>query len=97
MPLLFAVLLASLASTPNHVVVAPSAEKPGVLDIEKKCANATSHLARRGAVLRSDPARPQKLTELPDAEIFAAVYRLENGCAVPVLYRETHEVRPPKR
>ncbi len=97
MPLLFAVLLASLASPSTHVVVAPSAERPGILDTEKKCANASSHLARRGAVLRSDPARPQKLTELPDAETYAAVYRLESGCAVPVLYRDTREVRPPRR
>lgn len=97
MPLLFTVLLASLASPSTHVVAAPTAERPSILDTEKKCANATSHLARRGAVLRSDPAKPQKLTELPDADTYAAVYRLENGCAVPVLYRETREVRPPRR
>lgn len=97
MPLLFAVLLASLASPSTHVVVAPSGERPGILDTGKKCANASSHLARRGAVLRSDPAKPQKLTELPDADTYAAVYRLENGCAVPVLYRDDREVRPPNR
>ena len=97
MPLLFAVLLASLASPSAHVVVAPSAEKPKILGTEKKCANASSHLARRGAVLRSDPAKPQKLTELPDAQTYAAVYRLESGCAVPVLYRDTRAVRPPRR
>ena len=97
MPLLFAVLLASLASPSTHIVVAPSADRPGILDTEKKCTNASSHLARKGAVLRSDPAKPQKLTELPDAETYAAVYRLESGCAVPVLYRDAHEVRPPRR
>ena len=97
MPLLFAVLLASLASPSAHVVVAPSAGMPNILGTEKKCANASSHLVRRGAVLRSDPAKPQKLTELPDAETYATVYRLESGCAVPVLYRDTREVRPPRR
>ena len=96
MKLLFAVLLASAASPTSHVVTAPSAARPSVLDTERQCPNAASHLAQKGAVLRSDPAKPQKLTELPDAQTYAAVYRLENGCAVPVLYRDTG-VRPPRR
>jgi hypothetical protein len=97
MPLLFTVLLVALASTSNHVVSAPSAENPGFLDAKKQCANATTEYARRGAILRNNPAKPRKLTELPPAETYAAVYRLENGCVVPVLYRDTRELRPPKR
>lgn len=96
MGLLLAVVLA-LNPSSNHVVLAPTVERPGAFKGESKCPNATSHFARKGSVYRGDPAKPKKLTELPDAEAYAAVYRLENGCAVPVLYREVRQVRPPKR
>ena len=85
-----------LAASSVYVVTPPSSTRPSVLD-QDRCANATSHLAQKPAVLRGDPTRPQKLSELPPAETYAAVYRLENGCAVPVLYRDTQGLHPPKR
>ena len=97
MPLYFAILLAALASTSNHVITAPSVENPGVLDAKRKCINATNEYADKNALLRSNPPKPEKLTELPPADTYAAVYRLENGCAIPVFYRDTREIRPPKR
>jgi hypothetical protein len=77
-----------------HVVAPPSSARAEAL-AQDKCANASSHLAGKPAVLRSDPSKPQKLTELPDAQTYAAVYRVVDGCAVPVLYRD-RSVRPPK-
>ena len=77
-----------------HIVTPPPAGHGSAA--EDKCANATAHLAAKSAVLRGDPNKPQKLTELPDAQTYAAVYRVVNGCAVPVLYREIHEIRPPR-
>ena len=88
------VVLAIAASA--HIVAPPPAGKAGTFS-DAKCANATSHLAGKAAVFRGDPNRPQKLTELPDGQTYAAVYRVVGGCAVPVLYRETREVRPPRR
>ena len=96
MPLLSTVLLAALTATSNHVVSAPSADRPSLLGTKKQCANATSEYARNMAILRSNPPRLQKLNELPPAETYAAVYRLENGCAVPVLCRDMRAIRPPK-
>jgi hypothetical protein len=87
------VVLLALAA-PTHVVTPPPAGQSAVT--EDRCANATAHQAGKRAVLRGDPSKPQKLTELPDAQAFAAVYRVVNGCAVPVLYREFREVRPPR-
>ena len=78
-----------------HVVTPPPSPAQGVLGADK-CANATSHLAGKPVVFHGDPTKPQKLTELPDAQTYAAVYRVVDGCAVPVLYREVREVRPPK-
>jgi hypothetical protein len=89
---LLVVLLAMAGST--HVVTSPPAGQSAAAD--NKCANATTQLAGKPAVRRGDPSKPQKLTELPDAQTYAAVYRVVNGCAVPVLYREVREVRPPK-
>jgi len=76
-----------------HVVSPPSSAS---LVAEDRCANATSHYASKASVYRGDPARPQKLTDLPPAEAYAAVYRVVDGCAVPVLYREVREVKPPR-
>jgi len=78
-----------------HVVTPLSSLSSGWLE-KDKCANATNHFAGRPIVFKGDPTKPQKLTELPDAETYAAVYRVVDGCAVPVLYREVREVRPPR-
>ena len=90
---LISVVLAMAGSA--HVVTPPSSSAQSALERDR-CANATSHLAGKPVVFHGDPSKPQKLTELPDAQTYAAVYRVVNGCAVPVLYREVREVRPPK-
>ena len=66
---LLAAVLAMAGSM--HVVTPPPPAGRSAAD-EDKCANATAHLAGKPAVLRGDPSRPQKLTELPDAQTFAA-------------------------
>ena len=92
---LLAFLLAVASTNSAHVVEAPKAPDSGVLGRDK-CSNATNHFAGKTSVYRGEPATPQKLTELPEGQTYAAVYRVVNGCAVPVLYREVHEVRPSK-
>ena len=90
---LLAAVLAMVSSA--HVVTPPSSET-AVAQAQDKCANATSRYAGKASVYHGDPARQQKLTELPEAQAYAAVYRVVDGCAVPVLYRDVREVRPPK-
>ena len=36
---------------------------------------------------RSKPVKPQALTELPDANAYAAVYRKVRGCEAPVVVK----------
>jgi hypothetical protein len=56
------------------------------------CPGVTNQWVREGRSWRSQPMKPRKLGELPPAEAYAAVYRLdERGCMVPVKFRE---VRP---
>jgi hypothetical protein len=75
-----------------------AADSPGqrtALIAGSGCPDSTRHFAGRGGPLRSEPVRPRKLTELPWAEAFAAVYRLdERGCMVPVLYRDARRQKP---
>lgn len=97
MNLLLALLVGAISATSNHVISAPEGAGQGLARIDDRCANPTRHYARKGSAYRGEPAKPQKLTELPKGEAYAAVYRLENGCAVPVLYRSVRQVRPPKR
>lgn len=97
MRFLLSLLIASVAAIPTTASANDITQRPNPLKTEKKCANATSQFAGPGSVYRGDPAKPKKLTELPPAETYAAVYRVVDGCAVPVLYREVRAVRPPKR
>ena len=87
MRLLFpvAMIIAASASAQPAVVTPPSANQLQTAD----CANPSSMFARDGSIWRQKPVAPQKLTELPQAETFAAVYHLdERGCMVPVKYRD---------
>jgi hypothetical protein len=74
-----------------------AADSPGqrtALIAGSGCPDSTRHFAGRGAS-RGAAVRPRKLTELPRAEAFAAVYRLdERGCMVPVLYRDARRQKP---
>jgi hypothetical protein len=90
MRLLFPVMmaLAASASAQPAIVTPPSAHRPSLLQTSD-CPNPSSQFARDGSVWRQKPVKPQKLTELPSAEAYAAVYRLdERGCMVPVKFRE---------
>ena len=90
MRLLFPVALAFAASASAQpgVVTAPKSQKQTMLQASD-CPSASSHFARNGSVWRQSPTKPKKLTELPPADTYAAVYHLdERGCMVPVKYRD---------
>ena len=52
------------------------------------CRKVTSYHAQRGSAWRGDPVTPRKLTELPPAESYKAVYRTVNGCEEPMTVAE---------
>ena len=87
MRLLIPVVLMAMAAGSALPAKAPPLQKPAA-----DCVGATSQWVRQGRGWQSQPAKPQKLGQLPPAESFAAVYRLDgNGCMVPVKFRD---VRP---
>jgi hypothetical protein len=62
----------------------PRAANPISLPQADNCPRTASHYAGQGSMYRGDPVAPQKLTELPPAVGFMAVYRTVNGCEVPM-------------
>ena len=48
------------------------------------CPRTTSYLANGNGLYRGPPAIPKKLTELPPATGYMAVYRQVGGCEVPL-------------
>lgn len=62
----------------------PSLQKPGA-----NCPGVSSQWVRQKRGWNNHPVKPQRLGELPPAETYAAVYRLdERGCMVPVKFRD---------
>ena len=59
------------------------------------CQRTTSHYARDGSLYRGAPIAPKKLTELPPAIGFMAVYRTVNGCEAPMTIVEYRTGRRP--
>ena len=84
MRLLFPVAIMAAATASSVPAKIPPLQEAGA-----DCPGATSQFARKGGVWTADPMKPKKLTELPPADAYAAVYRLdERGCMVPVKYRD---------
>ena len=77
-------VLAALAMTAAPLAAAPAKyQVPSVAAKPDHCPRAMSYQAyNRGKV-----AKPRKLNELPGAHQFAAVYRVVNGCQVPLIVR----------
>lgn len=76
---------ASILAVPANSFAQPpgSIARPGPLS-SHECGKTTTYQANGGAVLRSQPPAPKKLTELPPATTYMAVYRVINGCEAPL-------------
>ncbi len=76
--LLVALAAASASPTGDMPVVNPNAAQPA------NCpATSRYEVSRR----RGDSLKPQKLTELPDADMYKAVYRQIGGCQAPIVVK----------
>ncbi|MEO6255461.1 MAG: hypothetical protein ABIO69_01485 [Sphingomicrobium sp.] len=61
----------------------------------RDCPPVAATLAGQRSLIHGGPIRPRKLTELPPAVAFMAVYRTENGCEVPMTVSEYRTGRRP--
>jgi hypothetical protein len=85
-----ALLVALIISTPAMAAgPAPPPSKPTAAN----CPHTTSYLADKSGLYRGQPLIPKKLTELPPATTYMAVYRHIGGCEAPLTmvdYRNPH-------
>ena len=78
MSLLLAILAASAAPAGDMPVVNPNAAQP---------ANCPATSRYEASKRRGDKLTPRKLTELPDADMYKAVYRRIGGCQAPIVVK----------
>ncbi|NUS99972.1 MAG: hypothetical protein HOP96_03245 [Sphingomonas sp.] len=82
MRLLLAAILISVADpTEAAALLAPA--PPALAPQARSCSQTTRIYAWR----QGRPLKPQKLTELPNANAYSAVLRRIDGCEVPVIVR----------
>ena len=79
---------ATSAQTPAPAVESPQSNPRAIASTGGNCWKTISHRAERSLAWRDDPVSPKKLTELPPAESYKAVYRTVNGCEEPMTVAE---------
>lgn len=67
-----------MAVSPNPAPAAPGTASPA------DCPRTTSYLAGNTGLYRGKPLTPRKLTELPPATAYMAVYRHIGACEAPL-------------
>jgi hypothetical protein len=80
-PAFLIVLAMSVPVAAASPVTAPASKAD---PLSAKCPRTTSYLAGKSSAWRGEPMGPRKLTELPDATAFMAVYRHVGGCEAPL-------------
>jgi hypothetical protein len=95
MRLLFPVLALPLLvpAATSAQPLAPAVESPqntarAIASTGSICRKTTSYRADGTLAWRDDPVTPKRLTELPPAESYKAVYRTVNGCEEPMTVAE---------
>ena len=79
---------ATSAQTPDAAIQSPQAVAGALAAASGTCRKASSYRAGAGSAWRGEPVTPKKLTELPPAESYKAVYRTVNGCEEPMTVAE---------
>lgn len=79
---------ATSAQTPAPAVQSPQDSVRALAAANGKCRKATSYRAELGSAWRGENPPPRKLTELPPAESYKAVYRTVDGCEEPMTVAE---------
>ncbi len=65
------------------VIAAPQTATLPTQPASAKCPRTTAQYARQ----RGKSVKPQKLTELPDANLYLTVYRRIDGCESPIIVK----------
>lgn len=79
---------ATSAQTPASAIQSPQSSARPLAVTGSNCRKTTSYHAELGSAWRGGEVPPRKLTELPPAESYKAVYRTVNGCDEPMTIAE---------
>lgn len=81
-----AALAVLLTTLPVAAFAAPPSQspEPASASTASHCPRTTSYLADKSGLYRGQPLKPRKLTELPPATTYMAVFRHIDGCEVPL-------------
>ena len=79
---------ASSAQMPAPAVESPQDSARAIASTGNNCRKTASYRADGTLAWRDDPVTPKRLTELPPAESYKAVYRTVNGCEEPMTVAE---------
>lgn len=85
-------VLALWMSAPVLAADASTGKAPG-LSTAPHCPRTSSYLADQIGMYRGKPPMPKKLTELPPATAYMAVYRRIGGCEAPLTMTEYRNPR----
>jgi hypothetical protein len=87
-------LLFSVAFMGASAAVAPALPAPSA-DGSSTCPHTTRYLADKSGLYRGAPLAPKKLTELPPATTYMAVYRHIGLCEAPLTLSNYRNPRRP--
>ena len=79
---------ATSAQTSAPAVESPQNTARAIASTGSNCRKTTSYRAEGSLAWRDEPVTPKRLTELPPAESYKAVYRTVNGCEEPMTVAE---------
>ena len=77
---------ASIAQPPASSAHSP--QNIAKVRVATECRKPTNYNANTGSAWRGGPVTPKKLTELPPATSYKAVYRIVDGCEEPLTVAE---------
>ena len=86
-------ILAALAVLTSSATVAAKPTPEQMARLKAQCPRTTSYLADESGLYQGKPLAPRKLTELPPATAYMAVYRLVGVCEYPMTMAEYRNPR----
>ena len=92
LPAVLAALAVTFSAAPTPQLTPQ--QRAALERLKAQCPQTTSHLAEQGGLYRGERLAPRKLTELPPATTYMAVFRHIGSCEAPLTMIE---YRNPKR
>jgi hypothetical protein len=86
----------AIAAAPSYTpptVTSPENAAKAVTELARQCPHTTSYVADQTGLYRGQRLTPKKLTELPPAIGYMAVYRHIGGCEAPMTMVEYRNPR----